>query len=70
MTQKVADNILDVEEFGDLPKSLLNRLSQILSKRRVITSRTLDLFLRPDFDTIDVYDCGSKSLKRWEYSGS
>lgn len=55
----MADNIRDVEEFGDLPKSLLNRFSQILSKRRVITSRTLDLFLRPDYDTIDVYDCGS-----------
>ena len=56
----MADNIRDVEEFGDLPKSLLNRLSQILSKRRVITSRTLDLFLRSDLDTIDVYDCGSE----------
>lgn len=23
-----------------------------------MTARTLDLFLRPDFDTIDIYDCG------------
>lgn len=59
--QEVANNIHDVDEFGDLPQSLLNRLSQILSKRRVITSRTLDLFLRPDLENIDVYDCGSKS---------
>lgn len=58
--QKVADNINDVEEFGDLPPQLLHRLSQILSKRRVLTPRTLQLFLRSDFDAINIYDCGSK----------
>lgn len=57
--QKVADNINDVEEFGDLPQQLLHRLSQILSKRRVLTPRTLNLFLRPDLDFIEIYDCGS-----------
>lgn len=61
LVQEVANNIHEVDEFGDLPQSLLHRLSQILSRRRVITSRTLDLFLRPDLENIDVYDCGSKS---------
>ncbi|KAF7596177.1 hypothetical protein BBP40_003076 [Aspergillus hancockii] len=55
-TKKVADNINDIEEFGDLPSQLLHRLSQILSKRRVLTPRTLNLFLRPDLDTVDIYD--------------
>jgi hypothetical protein len=58
--QKVADNINDVEEFGDLPPQLLHRLSQILSKRRVLTPRTLQLFLRSEFDAINIYDCGSE----------
>ena len=62
--REVANNIHDVEEFGDLPQSLLNRLSKILSRRRVITSRTMDLFLRPDLETIDIYDCGSRSLSQ------
>ena len=57
--QKVADSINDVDEFGDLPPALLNRLSQILSKRRVLTPRTLDLFLRADVDSVAIYDCGS-----------
>ena len=57
--QKVADNIHDVDEFGDLPQALLNRFSQILSRRRVMTTRTLDLFLRPDLDTVSIYDCAS-----------
>ncbi|KAI4217737.1 MAG: hypothetical protein LQ351_000333 [Letrouitia transgressa] len=56
--KQVADNIQDVDEFGDLPHKLLNRLSQILSKRRVITSRTMNLFLTPGLETIDLYDCG------------
>ncbi len=62
---EVANNIHDVEEFGDLPQSLLNRLSQILSRRRVITSRTMDLFLRPNIESIDIYDCGSKYTVQW-----
>ncbi|GAB1217056.1 hypothetical protein ATERTT37_006278 [Aspergillus terreus] len=55
-TKKVADNINDIEEFGDLPSQLLHGLSQILSKRRVLTPRTLNLFLRPDLESIDIYD--------------
>ncbi|KAI9370498.1 hypothetical protein BJX61DRAFT_515411 [Aspergillus egyptiacus] len=57
-TKKVADNINDIEEFGDLPWQLLRRLSQILSKRRALTPRTLNLFLRPDLGFIDIYDSG------------
>ncbi|KAL4880010.1 hypothetical protein BJY04DRAFT_84120 [Aspergillus karnatakaensis] len=57
-TKKVADNINDIEEFGDLPWQLLRRLSQILSKRRAMTPRTLNLFLRSDLNTIDIYDSG------------
>ena len=56
--KKVADVVQDIEEFGDLPQYLLDRLSQILSKKRVINSRTIDLFLRPEVDRINVYDCG------------
>ncbi|WEW60099.1 UV-damaged DNA-binding protein rad7 [Emydomyces testavorans] len=55
--KKVADNVHDIEEFGDLPQRLLHRLSQILSKRRVLTPRTLELFLRRDVNSFDIYDC-------------
>ncbi|GFF55320.1 DNA repair protein Rad7, protein [Aspergillus lentulus] len=54
--KKVADNHNDIEEFGDLPSRLLRRLSQIFSKRRILTSRTLNLFLRPELNFIDIYD--------------
>ena len=58
--QKVADHIHDVDEFGDLPPSLLLRLGQILSRRRSVTSRTLNLFLRPRYKSIDLFDCASR----------
>jgi DNA repair protein RAD7 len=56
--EKVAANIHDVEEFGDVPPSLLNRFSQIMSKNRILTPRTLPLLLRPDLDSVAIYDCG------------
>ena len=56
--RKVADVVTDIDDFGDMPQTLLDRLSQILSRKRVFTSRTLNLFLREDCDTIDVYDSG------------
>lgn len=56
--RKVANVVNDIEEFGDMPQDILDRLSQILSKQRVLTPRVLDLFLRPDVDRIVVYDCG------------
>lgn len=55
--KKVADVVNDIEEFGDLPQNLLDRLSQILSKKRVLNPRTLQLFLQPGIDRIAVYDC-------------
>lgn len=58
--KKVAENIDDIEEFGDLPSPLLHRLSQIFSKRRIMTPGTLNLFLRPELHSIDIYDCGSE----------
>lgn len=56
--RRVANVVHDIDEFGDMPQKLLDRLSQILSKQRVLTPRVLELFLRPDIDRIDIYDCG------------
>ncbi|EXJ65125.1 hypothetical protein A1O7_01465 [Cladophialophora yegresii CBS 114405] len=56
--RKVTNVVNDIEEFGDMPQDILDRLSQILSKQRVLTPRVLDLFLRTDVDRIIVYDCG------------
>ncbi|KAL8908757.1 MAG: hypothetical protein Q9207_000614 [Kuettlingeria erythrocarpa] len=59
----IADNVHDVEEFGDLPPKLTKRLAEIFSKRRVLLPRTLDLFLRPNLETLDITDCGKLEVE-------
>ena len=56
--ERVAKSIDDIEDFGDLPPSLYDRLSMLLSKHRVLDSRTIDLFLHSGNDRVAVYDCG------------
>lgn len=53
---KVAQHHEDIEGFGELPQPVLERLSQIFSKKRVLKSKTLPLFLRPDLDAVVVHE--------------
>ncbi|KPI45910.1 DNA repair protein rhp7 [Cyphellophora attinorum] len=64
--RKVADVVHDIDDFGDMPDTLLDRLSQILSKKRVMSPRVLNLFLRDDVDHIDVYDCAKLETEDFE----
>ncbi|KFY36494.1 hypothetical protein V494_05026 [Pseudogymnoascus sp. VKM F-4513 (FW-928)] len=52
----LANNVHRAEDFGDLPPSLVDKLAQLLSKRRMLDSRTLDLFLKPGVANITAYD--------------
>lgn len=54
--EKVVKHHEDVDELGDMPQEVIERLSMIFSKKRVMTSKTLPLFLRPDHDTVVVHD--------------
>ncbi|KAF2199347.1 DNA repair protein-like protein Rad7 [Delitschia confertaspora ATCC 74209] len=54
--EKLAQHSLDIEEFGELPDRLMNRLSEIFSKQRVMNSRTVPLFLRPELDTVAIHE--------------
>lgn len=56
---KVAQHAGDIEEFGDMPDSILDRLSQIFSKKRVLDSKTFKLFLRPDLDAVIIHDAAN-----------
>ncbi|KAL8806550.1 MAG: hypothetical protein Q9200_004997 [Gallowayella weberi] len=59
----IANNIHDVEEFGDLPQKSVKRLGHILSKNRVVTLRTLPLFLHLDLENIEMTDCGELEVE-------
>ncbi|KAL5378890.1 hypothetical protein DPSP01_008822 [Paraphaeosphaeria sporulosa] len=46
----------DIEEFGDMPEPILNRLSEIFSKKRAMKSNTFKLFLQPDLDVVAIHE--------------
>jgi DNA repair protein RAD7 len=59
--ETLAKNVHNAESFGDLPAPLVDRLAAILSKKRLMTPETLNLFLRPGYDTVTVYDAAKLS---------
>lgn len=64
--RKVAANIVDIEEFGDLPQTLLDRLSQVLSQKRALDPRTLEFFLQADSTRIAIYDAAKLETDDFE----
>lgn len=64
--EKVAKHHDDIEEFGDMPQSILDRLGEIFAKKRVLNPRTLKLFLRPDLDGVAVHDAAYLEVEDYE----
>jgi len=54
--ETLAKCVDQAEDLGDLPPVLVDRLAAILSKKRLINPGTFNLFLRPEYDTVTVYD--------------
>lgn len=50
----------DIEELGEMPESILNRLSEIFSKKRAMNSTTFKLFLQSDRDTVMIHEAACK----------
>lgn len=59
--EKVAQHHQDLDELGDLPQDVVERLSEIFTKRRVMKPETLKLFLRGDLDRVVINDCACES---------
>ncbi|PNS15682.1 DNA repair protein rhp7 [Sphaceloma murrayae] len=64
--EKVVQYHDDVEELGDMPQPLLEKVSAIFSKKRVMNSKTLKLFVRPDLDTIAIHDAANLSVEDYQ----
>ncbi|EPQ63948.1 BgtA-21116 [Blumeria graminis f. sp. tritici] len=54
--ETLANNVHEAESFGNLPLELVKKLGAILSKRRLITSPILDLFLEQKHDSLTITD--------------
>ncbi|KAI9765858.1 MAG: hypothetical protein M1840_007140 [Geoglossum simile] len=64
--EKVAKHINQIDDFGDMPPQVLDRLSRILSKSRAIDSTTIQLFLKPDIDVVSIYDCSKLEVNDYK----
>lgn len=62
---KVAEHHEDVDELGELPQGVLEKLGEIFSKKRVMKPRTLPLFLRPDLDSVVVHDAAYLEVENY-----
>jgi DNA repair protein RAD7 len=58
--EKLAKHSEDIDEFGEMPDSIMNRLSEIFSKKRAMTSTTFKLFLQPDMHTVALHEAACK----------
>ncbi|KAI0135704.1 RNI-like protein [Daldinia grandis] len=56
--ETLASNIHLADDLGDLPLPAIDRISRQLSKRRLMSPKTLDLFLQPQIQDIRIYDGG------------
>lgn len=54
--EKLVEEHEVLSTLGDLQPQLLERLAQIFAKKRVLTSKTLKLFMRPTVNTISIHD--------------
>ena len=54
--ETLAKNVDMADDLGDLPPTMVDRLAAILSKKRLLKTNTLNLFLRPDYDVVTIYD--------------
>lgn len=59
--EKLANHAEDIDEFGVMPENIMNRLSEIFSKKRAMNSTTFKLFLQPDMDTVAIHEAACKS---------
>lgn len=64
--EKIAKHHEDIEELGELPQSVLERLGEIFSKNRVLKPKTLPLFLRPDLDSVIVHDAAYLEVEDYQ----
>lgn len=64
--EKVAQHHDAVEELGDIPQPIMDRLSEIFAKKRVLNPKTLKLFVRPDLDAIAIHDAAYLEVEDYQ----
>jgi DNA repair protein RAD7 len=54
--EKLAKHSEDIDELGEMPESIMNRISEIFSKKRAMNSNTMKLFLQSDMQSVAIHE--------------
>ncbi|KAI1568401.1 Stc1 domain containing protein [Pyrenophora tritici-repentis] len=54
--EKLAQHSEDIDELGEMPEAIMNRISEIFSKKRHMNSTTMKLFLQPDMERVAIHE--------------
>ncbi|KAF1851644.1 DNA repair protein-like protein Rad7 [Cucurbitaria berberidis CBS 394.84] len=54
--EKLAKHSEDIDELGEMPEGVMNRISEIFSKKRAMNSTTMKLFLQPDMESVAIHE--------------
>jgi DNA repair protein RAD7 len=54
--EKLAKHSEDIDELGEMPESIMRKISEIFSKKRAMNSTTMKLFLQPDMTSIAIHE--------------
>ena len=54
--ETLARNVELAESLGDLPPHLIDKTARLLSKRRLVNSKTVSLFVQPSTEVLKIYD--------------
>lgn len=52
----LANNVHMADDLGDLAEDLIDMIARLFSKRRLLKSETLPLFVRPSTEVLSIYD--------------
>lgn len=59
--EKLAKHSEDIDELGEMPENIMNRISEIFSKKRAMNPTTMKLFLQPDMDSVVIHEAACKT---------
>jgi DNA repair protein RAD7 len=54
--EKLAKHSEDIDELGEMPENIMNKISEIFSKKRAMNSTTMKLFLQPDMHSVAIHE--------------
>ncbi|KAI8934485.1 hypothetical protein NX059_008187 [Plenodomus lindquistii] len=64
--EKLAKHSEDIDELGDMPESIMNRISEIFSKKRAMNSTTMKLFLQPDMESVAIHEAANLETEDYD----